>query len=437
MALACKTHSGTMNQSHFFVLGVNHITASVELRDKLLFGEEELKDFSASLIKNQIVAEVVTLSTCNRTEIYGISQKPEEIRGLVEAGWGLNRKVDPQNIRDHAYYFSQSEAITHLFRVIGSLDSLVLGETQILGQVKAAYQLANQLGTTNFYLNHIFQAGFRTGKRLHAETAIHEGAVSISYAAVELARKVLGHLAGLTVGLVGTGEMGQLTAQHLHKAGTRKFLFFNRSRASAEKLAVNFGGEVYSLEELPKYIAQCDILVSATGAPGIIITREQVERHKTGRSLFLIDIAAPRDIESGVGEIEGVFLFTIDDLMNSIQENAQARRFASQKAMAIVEAEVEQIEAWEQALDIVPIIKGLRQKYQDVLDKEIHKWESGLTPEFRKTLEDFGRGLVNKLLHEPVTGLKRLGEQGDGNRGSYYANLLFSLNEEGKEHGKE
>ena len=212
-----------------FVLGANHQTASVTLRDRLLFSESELPDFCEALLKIPGMGEVVVLSTCNRSEIYGISTQPLVTRPLIEKLWGAGKGVSEDEIRNHGYFYSQHDAVRHLFRVIGSLDSMILGEMQIFGQIKEAYRIAVEHRCVDFYLNHLFQAGIHVGKRIRSETSIHEGAVSISYAAVELAKKVLGELKGKTVGVVGAGEMGELAAQHLHKAGADKFIFFNRT----------------------------------------------------------------------------------------------------------------------------------------------------------------------------------------------------------------
>lgn len=417
----------------FFVLGANHLTASVSLRDKLLFNEEGLREFAATLIEQGIVGEAVVLSTCNRSEVYGVAANPAEARPQIEKAWAARRGVSEDEIRTHGYFAVHSEAVQHLFRVIGSLDSLVLGEMQILGQVKDAYQTATRNHWTDFYLNHVFQSGFHTGKRIHAETSIHEGAVSISYAAVELARKVLGDLQGRTVGLVGAGEMGELAAQHLHKAGSRQFLFFNRSMGPAERMAAAFGGTAHLLSDLPERMAQCDILISATGAADIVITRDHVQaaaKQRHGRPLFLVDIAAPRDIDPAAGQEANVFLFSIDDLKNAVSGNLESRRREAQKAQGIVEEEAARVEAWVRGLDIVPVLRNLREKYQAIADREIEKWAAGQPIELRSQLESLSRGLLNKFLHAPTTRLKRLGEQGDGTRASYYADMLFALSEE-------
>jgi glutamyl-tRNA reductase len=411
------------------------------LRDRLLFRGEELPVFVDDLLGGGVAGEAVMLSTCNRSEIYGIAP-PLAAEGYSTAAhatlrdrlvneWATRRAVEPDALREHGYFLSGDDAVRHLFRVIGSLDSLVLGEVQILGQVKDAYQLATERQWTDFYLNHVFQAGLHVGKRIHAETAVHEGAVSISYAAVELARKVLGDLQGKTAGLIGTGEMGELAAQHLHRAGVRTFHFFNRSPESARRLAESFEGTAHALSELPSCLAACDIVISATGAAGIVVTEAQVReasRARHGNPLFLIDIAAPADIDPAAGEVENTFLFTIDDLKAAVEENASGRREAAHAAEVIVEEEAVRLAAWVRSLDVVPTLKTLRERYREVAQREVARHAVGLSPEMRERLEALSHGLLNKFLHAPTTGLKRMGERGEAERASYYANELFGLN---------
>ncbi|MDB5051721.1 MAG: glutamyl-tRNA reductase [Fibrobacteres bacterium] len=425
---------------HAFVLGANHLTASVALRDKLLFSEEELPEFCRALLQVPGMREAVVLSTCNRSEIYGISAQPSVSRPLIEKLWGAAKGVSEDEIRNHGYFHSQGDSVRHLFRVIGSLDSMVLGEMQIFGQIKEAYRLAVEQRCVDFYLNHLFQSGIRVGKRIRSETSIHEGAVSISYAAVELAKKVLGDLKGKTVGVVGAGEMGELAAQHLHKAGAARFVFFNRTLATAEKLAADFGGELCLLADLDKRLAHCDIVVSATGAPDIVITKAQVQeaaRHRGGRPIFLIDIAAPRDIDPDAGKVSNAYLFTIDDLKNVVNENVALRKESSRQALAIIDEEASRMDVWFKGLEIVPTIRNLRDKYNVIVEKEIEKWAAGQSEETRRQLESLGRSLLNKFLHHPTTRLKLLGERGEGKRASYFAGMLFALAEEEGEDGQE
>lgn len=422
----------TASHPHVIVLGVSHRTAPVSLRDQLLFKGDELGSFGDNLLRDGLVSESLLLSTCNRSEIYGVTggRDGADLRARLEEAWASRRGVDPEALRRHGYFLSGDEAVRHLFRVIGSLDSLVLGEAQILGQVKDAYQFAVEKQWTDFWLNHVFQAGLHAGKRIHAETAIHEGAVSISYAAVELARKVLGDLRGKTAGLVGTGEMGELAAQHLHRAGVRDFRVFNRSSEPAQRLATAFGGTAHALEELPEKLAACDIVISATGAAGVVITApmaREAARHRHGNPLFLIDIAAPADVEPAAGDVENIFLFTIDDLKSAVEENANQRREAARGAEAIVEEEASRVAAWSRGLDVVPTLRTLREKYRELADREIEKHAAGLPPEARARLEALGRGLLNKFLHAPTTRLKQLGEQGQAQRASYYTGELFDL----------
>jgi glutamyl-tRNA reductase len=414
------------------VVGANHLTASVALRDRLLFSDAELQEFQRGLLDLPGMRETVVLSTCNRSEIYAVATQPSQARAAIESLWGTAKGVSEDEIRTHGYFLTQGEALRHLFRVIGSLDSLVLGEMQIFGQIKDAYRLAAEHRFADFYLNHIFQSGIHVGKRIRSETSIHEGAVSISYAAVELAKKVLGDLDSKTVGVVGAGEMGGLAAQHLHKAGARKFIFFNRTLATAEKLAADFGGELNLLSDLEKRMHQCDIVVSATGAPDIVIHKAQVQeavKLRRGRPLFLIDIAAPRDIDPGAGEVSSAYLFTIDDLKNVVNENVSLRKAASDKALAIIEEEAGKVEGWFQSLDIVPVIRSLRDKYRAIMESELEKWAAGQPPETRKQMEALGRSLLNKFLHNPTTRLKLMGERGEGKRASYFAGILFALAE--------
>jgi glutamyl-tRNA reductase len=423
----------TRAHPHVFVLGVSHRTAPVSLRDQLLFRDDELSAFVDALLRDGVAREAVVLSTCNRSEIYGITAgaADDALRARLEGAWGARRAVEAEALRGHDYFLAGDEAVRHLFRVIGSLDSLVLGEVQILGQVKDAYQRAAERQWTDFYLNHVFQAGLHTGKRIHAETAVHEGAVSISYAAVELARKVLGDLRGKTAGLVGTGEMGELAAQHLHRAGVRDFHFFNRSPDSARRLAEAFEGAAHALGDMPARLAACDILISATGAAGIVVTAAHVReaaRQRHGKPLFLIDIAAPADIDPAAGTVENTFLFTIDDLKAAVEENAGQRREAARAAEAIVDEEAARIAAWTRALDVVPTLKSLRERYRGMAEREIEKHAAGLPPEARARLEALGRGLLNKFLHMPSTRLKLMGEQGQAQRASFYAGELFGLN---------
>ncbi len=418
------------------VVGVNHLTSSVALRDRLYLAGDQLTGFNRQLLRHDTIHEAVVFSTCNRSEIYLVTSDPQRSRALVESAWGSLKQVSEDEIRNHSYFHVQTEALHHLFRVIGSLDSLVLGEMQILGQVKEAYAAALQAGTVGFYFNRIFQCGMRLGKRVRSETSIHEGAVSIGYAAVELAKKVLGDLRGKTAGIIGAGEMGELTAQHLRKSGVDRFIFFNRSVGSAERLAAEYSGEICSLDAMGEKFPDCDIVVSATGSPDIVVRKTDVQdsmRHRQGRPLFLIDIAAPRDIDPDVGEVYNAFLFSIDDLKHVINENVEMRKNASNKAKLIIEEEVARVESWLDGLDVVSTIVDIRKKYEEMTDREVRKWSVNQSPETQRQLEVLARSLLNKFLHQPSIMLKELGESGEGPTASYYAARLFALSEENED----
>jgi glutamyl-tRNA reductase len=310
---------------------------------------------------------------------------------------------------------------------------MVVGENQILGQVKEAYEFACNNNTVDFYLNHLFQAAFRVGKRVRTETKLNEGAVSISYAAVELAKKVLGKkLQNKVVGVVGSGEMGELTAFHLGKSGVSRYVFFNRSLSRAEKLASRFNGDIYALADLEGKLHQCDIVVSATASTQTVITKFQVEKalkERNGNPIFIIDIAAPRDVEESVQNLRNAFLFTIDDLKNVVGESLQLRREAAGDAMKIVEEETGKLEVWYQNLELGETIRKMRSKFEEIVTSELNRHGRGYSEDVRKDMEKMLRCAMGKFLHVPISGLKIIGEKGGGRKASQYAEQIFRLNE--------
>ena len=432
-------HKQSKNQQdlHVVVLGLNHITAPVELRDRAYFSGQDIKNITRVLLAEDGFHEVVVFSTCNRSEIYAVTSRTEGRERILEKAWAGVKQIGENEIRSHSYYCRDLEAVIHLFRVASSLDSLVVGENQILGQVKEAYELACKNNSVDFYLNYIFQDSFRVGKRVRAETTLNEGAVSISYAAVELAKKVLGEdLKDRTVGVVGSGEMGELTAFHLNRAGASRFIFFNRSLNKAEKLAARFGGDIYTLPHMEERLFQCDIIIASTGSREPVILKEHVEkavRMRGGKPVFLIDIAAPRDIAEDVQEVRNAFLFTIDDLKKVVGENLFFRREASEKAMDIIREEASKVEAWYKNLDLAPVIQKLRDKFEAMARQELERQGRGQPEEIRRELEKLSRSLLGKFLHLAISGLKKMGGEGDGRRAGRYAEQIFDLGDGGEE----
>ncbi|MFC1585785.1 glutamyl-tRNA reductase [Fibrobacterota bacterium] len=426
-----QNHLPIQKDLHVVVLGLNHLTASVDYRDKAHFSRDEILAVTDLILREPDFHEVVVLSTCNRSEIYAATSRFNERETLLEKAWAQVKSLEESELRGQTYYCRDSEAVSHLFRVISSLDSMIMGENQILGQVKDAYDLACKNNSVDFYFNFLFQNSFKVGKRVRSETTLNEGAVSISSAAVDLAQKVLGqNFGGRVVGIVGSGEMGELTAFHLNKAGASQFIFFNRSLNNAEKLAARFGGDIYTLSHLKDKLSLCDIVVSSTGARDAVILKGQVEsavKARNGKPIFFIDIAAPRDIEESVQEIPGTFVFTIDDLKNIVGKNKLLRQEAADATLQIIKEEVAKVEFWYANLDLVTVIRQLRSKFEGVVREELDKKRKNQPSEVLEELEKFSQGLVGKLLHIPIAGLKKMGENGSAKKASHFANQIFSL----------
>jgi len=412
------------------LVGVNHLTTNVDLRDKLLLKQESAERVRATLLNHTDIDEVAVLSTCHRAEIHAASQSPEKAGHAILEIWSAQSGVAKSDIADHAYSLRGEDALRHLFRVSASLDSIVIGESQVFGQVKEAYESARSGSAIGITLDRAFQSAIRVGKRVRTETTINEGAVSISYAAVELARKIFGDLSAKTVGIIGSGEMGRLAARHLQKANVHQFVIFNRSAESAQELAAALGGDVCLLDRIHDQLHRCDVVVSATDAPGHVLTREMVQtalRARSAARLFLIDISAPRDIEPTAGDLPNTYLFTIDDLKHFVGENEQKRQGAVADANAIIEEELVRTLTWYQGLQVRPLIQQLRHKYERIAADAAVAASRNLSPEEQQRFENFSRSLLKKFLHTPLTRLKEIGEEGNGKAVGYYANELFGL----------
>jgi glutamyl-tRNA reductase len=438
------------------VVGLNHLTASVDFRDRAYFPEEEANLFLQILSNKErfpYIQEVVILSTCNRSEVYittvqatqsskGIESVPEmhSIQEVLTKAWCDIKSLDTQEFLQHSYCKIGQDVIEHLFRVVGSLDSMILGENQILGQVKEAYEQAVKANTVHHYFNHLFQGAFKVGKRIRSETSLNEGAVSISYAAVELAKKVLGQdITSATVGIIGSGEMGELAASNFQRSKVSSFVFFNRSLGSAETMAAKYHGEAHSLENLSKKLYQCDIVVSATGARGTILSKDIVKdavKARKGNPLFLIDIAAPRDIEASIEDLTDVFLFTIDDLKKVVADNEALRQKQVQKSLDIIHEEIEEIDTWNKNRNLSQTIQKLRTKINTLAQKELEKYipvtGEASEPQIQK-MEKLAHSLTNKFLHLSISGIKKLNETSSAEQVNEYTEQVFDLLDESLE----
>jgi glutamyl-tRNA reductase len=394
------------------LIGLNHKTAPLAVREKLFAGCQEEKNLLAALAAIDGVQEAMFLSTCNRIEIIAGIDGREDTIARLSAYLAKNGGLTFSEAAACLYVYRDEEAIRHLFRVAASLDSLVMGETQILGQVKDAYRLALEKNSTGAVMNRLLHRAFRTAKRVRSETAIAVNPVSVSFAAVELAKKIFGELKGKKILLIGAGEMAELTGLHLASSGAGEIVVANRSQSQAAVLAEKFHGTAASLDALTEKLVEADIVISSTGAPSYIVTADMVRsihHQRKNRLLFLIDIAVPRDIDPAAGNLENVYLYNIDNLQDIVDENMKMRKKEALHAEAIVDEEVKKYLNWIKELEAVPTIVLLRSKAEEIVKAELAKaqpWFDGLGDDDQKKVEILVNAIVNKLLHNPVTVLK-------------------------------
>jgi glutamyl-tRNA reductase len=424
------------NMPKILIMGVNHKTAPVELREKLALSPDEVERALELLKQSPTIQEAMILSTCNRVEVLTATidsaAAVETIRDLIARTKSIsNTQLDPA-----IYHHSGDNAVRHIFRVSSSLDSMMVGEPQILGQVKDAYKTAVKKKSTGVILNRLMHKAFSVAKKIRTETGIGGHAVSISYAAVELAKKIFDHIDDKTILLVGAGEMAELAVEHLirgHRAGS--ILVANRTFSVGLHLANRFGGNAVRLEEIPQYLKTADIIISSTGAPGFVITRDQVKpimRMRKNRPLFFIDIAVPRDIDPDINRIPNAYVYDIDDLQGVITENIDARTQESIKAERIIDEAVLRFQDWYDNLDTVPTIIALRAKLSAIAEAELTKTLSSLnhlSDQDRQTLARMTESLINKILHDSTLFLKNPGAHRNKSVYLDVARKLFNLDE--------
>src|SRR5437867_3329136 len=403
------------------VVGLSHRTSPLAVRESLAFSREVLADALRRMRDEAGVPEAMILSTCNRVELYGRGQQVEAAgRRLEEFLCGFHRRP-LEEVAPYLYRFTGPDAVRHAFRVAASLESMVIGEPQILGQVKEAYQTAEAAGTLGSALNALRNRSLAAAKRARTETGIGQNAVSISYVAVELARKIFGELRDKNVLLVGAGKMSELAARHLVRSGARATVVGGRTFEKAARLGAALAGRAAPFESLRSELAAADIVISGTGAPGIVIRREDVEHARAARGgryqrpLFLIDIAVPRDIDPAARRLEGIFLYDLDDLRSVAEANLRERQREAAAAEALVDREVREFLGWQKSLDVVPILIELRERADEIRRREIErarKHLGTLTPEQEAALDAATSAIVNKLLHPPTVHLKEIARNG-------------------------
>lgn len=400
--------------------GVSHKTAPVEVRECLAFPEESLPAALNDLRSRAGVNEAVILSTCNRVEITITTEDGVDPQATVDAFLADHRPVAPDQIAPHVYRYEGREAIHHLFRVAASLDSMVLGEPQILGQLKAAYGAAKDAGAVCGWMDGLLTRAFSVAKRVRTETGIGQMAVSVSYAAVELARKIFGSLSGRTVMIVGAGKMSELAARHLRRSGASHVFVTNRTYERAIEMAKLFQGTPVEYTRFLGMMPEVDILIASSGAPHYILHKEEMQRviaARRNKPAFLIDIAVPRNIDPAINELDNVFLYDIDDLQEVVNANLREREKEAQRAEVLVDEEVERMMARLKVVEITPTIVGLQDQLEQMRKAEIDKVRrkfGPFTPEQEQALEAATRGIINKVAHGPISELRVQAGRPDG-----------------------
>lgn len=417
------------------VVGLSHKTAPIEVREKLAFPAKRQAGSLAALCGDDHITEAVILSTCNRTEIYAVCTSAQEGIDAVIGFMADSCAADRGRLQTYLYTEQGSAVVEHLFRVVSSLDSMVVGEAQILHQVKEAYSHSFEHKACGQAFNKLFRQSFEVGKRVRTETEIGENAVSVSYAAVELARKVFDSLEGRCVLVLGAGKMSELTARHLVSQGVAKVLVANRTYEHAVELASRFDGEAIPYGELFSRVREADIVISSTSATEPVITRNDLApslKGRGGRPLFLIDIAVPRDIEPAVNDLPNVFLYDIDDLNGVVESNLEERMREARRAEGIIAEEVTSFLDWLDSMEVVPTLTAMRAKAEVMRQAEVEKAFrrlNGLSDADRKTVEALSCAIVNKLLHGPTARLKAAAGTKEGIGYVESARYLYGLDD--------
>jgi glutamyl-tRNA reductase len=398
------------------VVGLNHRTAPLEVRERVAFDEREVHGVLSLARSENVLSEAILLSTCNRTEFYGLSNDNGAaemyIRGLI----AKTKQVDLSAHPGYAYTLTRLESVRHLLRVAAGLDSMVLGESQILGQVKRAHELSLESGACGLTLNRLLHSAVLVGRRVRNETALGAGAVSVASAAAELAGKIFEDLSARSVLLIGVGAMGTLTARHMVERGVKKLTIANRTFSKAEELARDLSGTPLPLDRLESALTDADIAISSTGATAPIVTRGQMQSilgKRGGKPIFIIDIAVPRDFEDSIGDLDGVFLHDIDDMNLLVDRNLVKRRAEIPRAETIVEQEIEAFMAWRASLSATPIIKRLRERVEELRAQEVDRHRKRFCGADREQVDLLTESLVNKILHPIMSRVREWSDEGD------------------------
>ncbi|MBG9502681.1 glutamyl-tRNA reductase [Bacillus thuringiensis] len=422
---------------HILVVSVNYRTAPVEFREKLTFQAAELERAMTTLQNQKSVLENVIVSTCNRTEIYAVVDQLHTGRYYIKKFLADWFQLEIEEVAPYLTIFEQDGAIDHLFRVTCGLDSMVVGETQILGQIKDSFLEAQQVKATGTIFNELFKQVITLAKRAHSETTIGESAMSVSYAAVELGKKIFGELTDCHVLILGAGKMGELALQNLYGSGARKVTVMNRTLSKAEVMAEKYMGHAKSLSELQCALLEADILISSTGASEYVITKEmmtKVEKMRSGRPLFMVDIAVPRDIDPAIDELEGSFLYDIDNLQGVVEANRAERLKEAEKIQFMIEEEIVLFKTWLSTLGVVPLISALRDKALAIQSETMVSLERkipNLSDREKKVISKHTKSIINQLLKDPILVAKEIAaEEGASEKLALFAKIFDLETEE-------
>ncbi|MED3660966.1 glutamyl-tRNA reductase [Ureibacillus sp. FSL K6-8385] len=420
---------------HTLVVGLNYRTAPVEIREKLSFVESELPQAMAALKNEKSILEDVIVSTCNRTEIYAVVDQLHTGRYYIKRFLSNWFNIPIEKFEQYLYIHESDKSLEHLFRVASGIDSMILGETQILGQVKKSFLEAQEIGATGTIFNRLFKQAVTFAKKAHNETTINENAVSVSYAAVELAKKIFGSLKNKHVTILGAGKMGELAMENLYGNGVGKVTVVNRTFEKAVSLAEKFNGHAKSIKELQCTLLDTDILITSTGSTEYVIDYELmqfVERLRKGKPLFLVDIAVPRDIDPRVGDLPNTFLYDIDDLQGIVEANLAERKRAARQIEKMIEEEIVDFKDWFATLGVVPIIAALRKKADMIQQETMRSIENkmpNLTERERKILNKHTKSIINQLLKEPILQVKEIANSPKANQNLQLYQQIFGIEE--------
>jgi len=421
---------------HIINVGLNYRTAPVEVRERFAFTEQELPEALNQLLQMNSIMECVIVATCNRTEIYAVVDRHDicghYVRSFMEQWFNLPRT----QFTNHLYMHEDQQAIEHLFRVTSGLDSMVIGETQILGQVRDAFLLAQKQSTTGTLFNRLFKQALTMAKRAHTETSIGESAVSVSYAAVELGKRIFGQFNKKVVMVIGAGETGELTAKHLYANGAEQVIVANRTYERAQNLADKFNGMALSIEDAADKLRDVDIIISSTGAKKYVFTRQQVAeamKHRKAKPLFMIDIAVPRDLDPSIAAIDNVFLYDIDDLEGIVESNLEQRRKEALKIETMIGEEMDSFQQWYKTLGVVPLIRALQTKASDIHQVTMESLTNKL-PDLDehelKVIRKLTKSIVNQMIQDPIMRIKEMAGEKRADEAMDAFVKLFALEDE-------